>query len=280
MRMVRWPAPALVIVTLLCSAGGVRAQGLAGRLSIALQAGTQAELAGDAVSAAQGTLLGRPATLDSASYGDLYGPGPRVAASLAYGIAARVELTLRGSLYAPRAAPVESRQVRGRAAAPLLRGGRRRERHVRQPASARVRPRARSTLHDQPPEPVQVLRRPRGRPGAHGRSAGGVAGAGGRRGGAAPAVRSGAHRARARRGPRLHLRRQLEGLSRPGERRPLAAASAGGHGPPGVRLLRAGEQPLERTGAGDAGPASLRRGWSTGAAGGSARAPRRTFARH
>lgn len=117
MRMVRWPAPALVIVTLLCSAGGVRAQGLAGRLSIALQAGTQAELAGDAVSAAQGTLLGRPATLDSASYGDLYGPGPRVAASLAYGIAARVELTLRGSLYAPRAAPVDLGRFAG---GPLL----------------------------------------------------------------------------------------------------------------------------------------------------------------
>ena len=105
MKAVRWPAS--ILAGVLFGVGSLRAEGLAGRFSISVQAGTQVELAGDAIGPAQGALLGQPTILESRTYGDLYRPGLRLAALASYGVAQHLELTLRGSFYAPRAAVLE-----------------------------------------------------------------------------------------------------------------------------------------------------------------------------
>jgi hypothetical protein len=75
------------------------AEGIEGRLSIAFQAGTQSEVAGDFMKGASGTLLGKPATFDSQRYRDVYAPDLRLQALFGFGLGERVELIARGTYY-------------------------------------------------------------------------------------------------------------------------------------------------------------------------------------
>ncbi len=97
MKALRLLPPA--ILALLVVPGAAGAEGLAGRFSIAVQAGTQSEVSGDVTVATQGTLLGKPASILTKSYKDVYRPDLRLQGLLAYGVATKLELVLRGSYY-------------------------------------------------------------------------------------------------------------------------------------------------------------------------------------
>jgi hypothetical protein len=94
-------------LALLLAAGASRAEGIAGRLSIAVQAGTQSEVSGEVTSAVSGTLAGRSATIAPVRYRDVFAANLRLQAMVGIGVTPRVELFLRGSYYAPKAASVE-----------------------------------------------------------------------------------------------------------------------------------------------------------------------------
>lgn len=96
------------ILALLIAPGAARGEGLAGRFSIAVQAGTQSEISGDISGAAQGTLIGKPVTTLAQSYKDLYRPDLRLQGLLAYGVATRLELFVRGSYYKSKEAGIEA----------------------------------------------------------------------------------------------------------------------------------------------------------------------------
>ena len=76
-----------------------RAEGLEGRFAIAFQAGTQSEIAGELMKAAQGSLINKPTTIESASYRDVYAPDLRLQVLLGYGVGARTEIIARGTYY-------------------------------------------------------------------------------------------------------------------------------------------------------------------------------------
>jgi len=76
-----------------------RAEGLEGRFSIAFQAGTQSEIAGELMKDAQGTLINKPTVIESARYRDVYAPDLRRQVLLGYGVGARTEIIARGSYY-------------------------------------------------------------------------------------------------------------------------------------------------------------------------------------
>jgi hypothetical protein len=96
------------VVAALSAPGAARAQGMEGRFSIAFQAGTLSEIAGDLLKDAQGTLLGKPATIDSQGYRDVYAPDLRLQGQLAYGVGERVEIVARGTYYKANGTAVES----------------------------------------------------------------------------------------------------------------------------------------------------------------------------
>lgn len=75
------------------------AQGIEGRFSIAFEAGTQSEIAGDFVKGASGTLLGKPATFDTQRYRDVYAPDLRLQGLFGFGLGERLELVARGTYY-------------------------------------------------------------------------------------------------------------------------------------------------------------------------------------
>jgi hypothetical protein len=87
--------------------GVAGAEGLRGRFSVAFQAGTQSELAGDILKGASGSLLGKPATIDSVRYRDVFGPDVRLQGVLGYGIGERTELIARAGWYQTDATGVE-----------------------------------------------------------------------------------------------------------------------------------------------------------------------------
>ena len=76
-----------------------RAQGLAGRFTIAAQIGTQSEVSGNMVQSATGTLLDLPVTIDSLRYRDIYAPDWRLQGLLGYGVGARTEVIARATWY-------------------------------------------------------------------------------------------------------------------------------------------------------------------------------------
>ena len=76
-----------------------RAQGLAGRFTIAAQVGTQSEVSGDMLQGASGTLLGRPVTIDSLRYRDIYAPDWRLQGVIGYGVGQRTEIIARATYY-------------------------------------------------------------------------------------------------------------------------------------------------------------------------------------
>jgi opacity protein-like surface antigen len=75
------------------------AQDLKGRWSIALEPGTDIELAGDVHKGGNGTVLGLSTSVDARSFGDVYDPGFRGQVSIGYGVGATSEVFLRGSYY-------------------------------------------------------------------------------------------------------------------------------------------------------------------------------------
>jgi hypothetical protein len=96
------------ILALLIAPGVAHAEGLAGRFSISVQAGTQSEVSGDIISTAQGTLIGKEAVTEAKRYRDLYRPDLRLQGLLAYGIATKWELFARGSYYKAEEAGIEA----------------------------------------------------------------------------------------------------------------------------------------------------------------------------
>lgn len=92
-------ATAAVLAVLLGAGNVLAAEGLAGRFAIAGQVGTQTEISGELLRSGQGTIAGRPVTIDSSRYRDVYAPKVRVQGFLGYGVSERVELVLRGGWY-------------------------------------------------------------------------------------------------------------------------------------------------------------------------------------
>jgi hypothetical protein len=107
-------AAGTTLLALLLLPASARAEGIAGRVSIGLQAGTQVELGGRALHGVSGTLLGRDASTVAKPYRDLYRAGVRLDALLGYGLTRHLELTLRGFRNAPRAAALDAGRVAGR----------------------------------------------------------------------------------------------------------------------------------------------------------------------
>jgi hypothetical protein len=100
---VRGGRTAAVLLALLAPAGA-GAQDLKGSFTVAFQAGTQSELAGDLLKGASGSLLGKATTIDSLRYRDVYNPDLRLQGLLGYGVGERVELVARVSWYEADAA--------------------------------------------------------------------------------------------------------------------------------------------------------------------------------
>ena len=93
---------------------GYGAEGLEGKFMVAAQIGTQSEVSGNLMQAAQGTLLSQPISIDSARYRDVYGPDFRYQLLLGYGVSSRSEIVARASYYKTDAAGIEAGTLNGR----------------------------------------------------------------------------------------------------------------------------------------------------------------------
>jgi hypothetical protein len=102
---------AAAVVILLPAAA--RAQGIAGRFTIAAQVGTQSEVSGDILQSATGTLLDRPVRIDSAQYRDVYAPDLRLQLTLGYGVGERTELIGRATWYESHWTGIEAGRLDG-----------------------------------------------------------------------------------------------------------------------------------------------------------------------
>ncbi len=96
------------VPALLLAAASARGEDLAGRLSIAVQAGTQSELSGELLKSTQGSLIGKPMVVNGRRYKDVYQPDLRLQASIGYGVSERFEVVARGSYYKADASGVEA----------------------------------------------------------------------------------------------------------------------------------------------------------------------------
>jgi hypothetical protein len=105
MKARTWLTAAVVAASL--APGVARAAGVEGRFSIAFQAGTQSEIAGDLIRSAQGTLVGKPFTIESQRYRDVYAPDLRLQGLLGYGVGERTEVIARGTYYKAEGTAVE-----------------------------------------------------------------------------------------------------------------------------------------------------------------------------
>jgi hypothetical protein len=101
-----WRTAPVLLALLVPGVAG--AEGLQGRFSVAFQAGTQSELGGDLLKGASGLLLGKPATIDSTSYRDVYAPDLRLQGVLGYGVGERTEIIARATWYQADATGVEA----------------------------------------------------------------------------------------------------------------------------------------------------------------------------
>jgi hypothetical protein len=90
--------PATIALALLAP-GVARAEGLKRRFTIAFQGGMQSEIGGDLLKGGEGTLIGKPTTIESKRYRDVYGPDLRLQVLLAYGVGERVEVIAKGTYY-------------------------------------------------------------------------------------------------------------------------------------------------------------------------------------
>jgi hypothetical protein len=101
------------LLAALLAPGVARAEGLEGRFSIAFQGGTQSELAGDLLKAADGTLVGKPITIESQRYRDVYAPDLRLQGALGYGIGARTEIVAKATYYKAEGTAIEAGTFNG-----------------------------------------------------------------------------------------------------------------------------------------------------------------------
>jgi hypothetical protein len=83
----------------LAASGPARAQGLQGRFTIAVEAGTESALGGNVLTSASGPLIGLPITVDDQSYRQVYRPGLRLQALVGYGVRENGEVVVKGSYY-------------------------------------------------------------------------------------------------------------------------------------------------------------------------------------
>ena len=86
-----------LVALALCGPAG--AQGLQGRVTIAVEGGTDSAIAGDLLSGASGQLIGLPITVNSLSFRKTYRPGLRVQGLLGYGVSSAGEIVVKGSYY-------------------------------------------------------------------------------------------------------------------------------------------------------------------------------------
>jgi hypothetical protein len=88
-----------MVLAALLAPGVARAEGLEGRFTVAFQGGTESILAGDLVKGTEGSLIGKPVTIESKGYKDVYEPDLRLQGLLGYGIGERTEIIARGTWY-------------------------------------------------------------------------------------------------------------------------------------------------------------------------------------
>jgi hypothetical protein len=105
-----WLVAAAVVILLPAAA---RAQGLAGRFTIAAQVGTQSEVSGDILQSATGSLFDKPVTIDSVRYRDVYAPDLRLQALIGYGFGERTEIIGRATWYEAEWTGVEAGNLDG-----------------------------------------------------------------------------------------------------------------------------------------------------------------------
>jgi hypothetical protein len=96
------------VLAALLAPGVARAEGLQGRFTVAFQAGTESMLGGDLMKGAEGSLLGKPVTIESKRYKDVYAPDLRLQGLLGYGIGERTEIVARGTWYKADATAVQA----------------------------------------------------------------------------------------------------------------------------------------------------------------------------
>jgi hypothetical protein len=111
---VRGGRTAMVLLALLAP-GVAGAEGLKGSFTVAFQAGTQSEVAGDILKGASGSLIGKPTAIDSLRYRDVYTPDLRLQGLLGYGVGERTELVARVSWYEAEATGIEAGTRDGKA---------------------------------------------------------------------------------------------------------------------------------------------------------------------
>jgi hypothetical protein len=87
------------VLAALLAPGVVQAEGLRGQFKVAFQAGTESMLGGDLIEGGQGSLLGKPVTIDSKKYKDVFAPDLRLQGLLGYGVGERTEIIARGTWY-------------------------------------------------------------------------------------------------------------------------------------------------------------------------------------
>ena len=105
-----WLVAAAVVILL---PAATRAQGMAGRFTIAAQVGTQSGVWGNILPSVSGTLLDKPVTIDSVRYRDVYAPDLRLQGLLGYGIGERTELIARTTWYETKGTGVEAGNLDG-----------------------------------------------------------------------------------------------------------------------------------------------------------------------
>jgi hypothetical protein len=93
---------------------GYGAEGVEGKLNVAVQVGTQSEVSGNLMQGAQGTLLSQPIVINSARYRDVYAPDWRLQFMLGYGVGSRSEIVVSGGYYKSAGAGVEAGRLSDR----------------------------------------------------------------------------------------------------------------------------------------------------------------------
>ena len=113
MKARSWLAATVVAGLLAPVAYAAEGGGLKGRFSITFQGGTQSEVSGDLIKATTGTLFGKPITLDSKRYRDVYAPDLRLQGVVGYGVGDKLELVARGSWYKSDGTAIEVGTLEG-----------------------------------------------------------------------------------------------------------------------------------------------------------------------
>ena len=106
-------ATAAVLAVLLAPSWASAAEGIAGKLAIAAQVGTQTELDGNLLASGESTLVDRPASFHSVSYRDVFASDVRIQGFIGYGVSEKVELVLRGGYYKSDGRGVEAGSLTG-----------------------------------------------------------------------------------------------------------------------------------------------------------------------